>query len=368
MDAGVLVIVILLIALGAVGGFVFWRSRNSQKAAPGEEGSETIVGVAPAERPASNAAPTPVPSVEVSAPPSSSMGTLEIVDGPNAIIGGKDVGKQVDVGSKKMTIGRNPRQVDILLYSLDEPSSVSRLHCTIEFNPGLNCFMITDEGSSSGTKVGGRPITPYQPHSLMNGDLIELGLPDKMGATLRFHTTYNPPESGGRIHLDVGIQAKDTIRQHMGRVEEIRATAPLKSDVFLSYSRKDRDLMREIRKSLEAHKILVWSDENLEPGSPSWRGDVQNAIENTRCVVAILSPDAKESEWVNEELNYAKIRKARIFTMLVRGDESNAIPFGMTGVQWIDMRADYAEGIQEIVYQTATEQLIASLNEYLGRE
>lgn len=360
MDGVLLLMLVTGVALTG-GGFFFWRGRG-RKNAPEDEGMKTIADTASGERPA---APQAVPSVTPE--PSPSMATLEIVEGPNAFISGKDVGKQISVGSKRMTFGRNARQVDVQLYSLDEPSSVSRLHCTIEFNPGLNCFMITDEGSSSGTKVGGRPITPYQPHSLMNGDMIELGLPDKLGAVLRFHTTHNPPESGGRIRLDVGIQAKDTLRQHIGAIEGIRATSPLKSDVFLSYSRKDRDLMHVLRKSLEEHRIIVWSDESLEPGAHSWRSDVQNAIENTRCVVAILSPDAKESEWVNEELNYAKIRKARIFTVLVRGDESNAIPFGMTGVQWIDMRADFVEGIEELVYQKATEQLIASINEFLGR-
>ena len=55
-------------------------------------------------------------------------------------------------------------------------------------------------------------------------------------------------------------------------------------------------------------------------------------VKGAGCVIAILSPDAKDSEWVNEELGYAKIRKLRIFTVLARGDESNALPLGLTGV------------------------------------
>jgi hypothetical protein len=31
------------------------------------------------------------------------------------------------------------------------------------------------------------------------------------------------------------------------------------------------------------------------------------------------------------------------------------------------MRADFVEGIEELVYQKATEQLVASINEFLGR-
>ncbi len=364
MDGAVFLVIIVAVVL--LGLFVFWRGRkNLTRSGAGSEGLQTIAGADTSARSVLRAS-VPVTSAPLPTEddPANKMAYLEIVDGPNAVVKGRDVGKRVSIGKTRLTIGRNARQADFQLYSLDEPSSVSRLHCTIEFNPGLGCFMIIDEGSSSGTKIGGRQIAAYQPHSLIDGDMIELGMPDKMGAILSFHTTFNPPESGGRISLDAGVQHKNTLRQYVGA---IGATAPLKCDVFLSYSRKDRDLMRVVRKTLETHKILVWSDENLEPGSPSWHNDIQNAIENARSVVAILSPDAKDSEWVNEELNYAKIRKVRIFTVLVRGDESNAIPFGMTGVQWIDMRTDYTEGIQEIVYETATEQLLARLNEYLGR-
>jgi hypothetical protein len=118
---------------------------------------------------------------------------------------------------------------------------------------------------------------------------------------------------------------------------------------------------------LDAAGFTVWSDENLEPGSPSWKHDVQQAIEGAGSVVAILSPDAKDSEWVSEELNYARIHKLRVFTVLARGDESNAIPFGLTGIQWVDMRADYDEGIKEIMQQTALDQLVTAVREHLGR-
>jgi pSer/pThr/pTyr-binding forkhead associated (FHA) protein len=364
---GVLIVLIVIGVIVAIGGFLYWQRTQGQPKA--EIGMETLSGAEPLPAVGTTQPDRPALS-QAEFLNSTDMATLEIVEGPSAIVHNQNMGNQVSINQKRVTIGRNPRQVDIQLYNLDEPSSVSRLHCSIEFYPTIQCFMITDEGSSSGTRVGGQTIAPYQPHSLRNGDVIELGIVDKLGAVLHFHTTFNPPDSGGRLRVDAGIQAKDTIRQAVEHAHQSPArgvTQPLKSDIFISYSRKDRDVMRVVRDSLSAHKFIVWSDEKLEPSSPSWRGDVQNAIENTKCVVAIMSPDSKNSEWVNEELNYAKICKARIFTVLVRGDESNAVPFGMSGVQWIDMRTDYAEGIQEIVYETATTQLAASIGEFLGR-
>ncbi|MEZ4671397.1 MAG: TIR domain-containing protein [Anaerolineae bacterium] len=291
------------------------------------------------------------------------LAVLEILQGPDAYINGVHVGKQVEIRDKWVSVGRNPRQATIQLYNIDETSSVSRLHCTLELHEALKCFFITDEGSSSGTKVAGRSITANKPHSLKDGDTIELGMMDKQGAILRFHTNLNPPE---RISVESNIDPKTTIRQNLASLSP-KSTEPVRQDVFISYSRKDREQMHLIRAGLTAAKLTVWSDEILEPGTPHWRQDVQLAIEGAGCLVAILSPDAKSSEWVGEELNYARIRKLRIFTVLIRGDESNAIPFGLTGVQWIDMRSDYEQEITPLVQQSAIQQLVIAVQEHLGK-
>ncbi len=361
MDVGIIVIVVTLVLAAGVGWY-FWRGRKHGIST--DEGMRTL-----AERRDAGSAASIAESVPASAtaepPKGDAMASLEVVEGPDIFANGVSLGKHIDIHSKRITIGRNGRQVDYQIYSLDQPSSVSRLHCTIEFHEALKCFFITDEGSSSGTKVDGRALTPYKQHSLKNDDLIELGLVEKQGAALRFHSPYNPPE---RLSVEAGTEVKDTIRQSISELNAARAaTQPARRDIFLSYSRRDREKMRVLREGLVAQGFSVWSDEVLEPGSPSWRRDVQQAIEGAGCIVAVLSPEAKESEWVGEELGYAKIRKLRIFTVLVRGDESNAIPFGLTGVQWIDMRSDYQAGIEELVHDSALKQLVTAVHEHLGK-
>lgn len=361
MDSGVFILIIVVVAAALVGvaAFILRRRAEVESHVP-TIADRSQVPLDLTNVPINTPPPAPPPSTDV-------LAVIEILEGPNAIIAGQSVGRQVEVHTKRMTIGRNPRQVDLQLYNLDEPSSVSRLHCTIEFHEGLHCFMITDEASSSGTRVDGRAIIPYQPHALKDNDVIELGLLQKEGAVLRFHTAFNPPDSpGGRVAIQLGIDAKDTLRQPI-ETREGRTTNPVRTEVFISYSRRDREKMRIIRDSLTASGLTVWSDENLEPGSQSWRMDVQAAIEGAGCVVALLSPEAKDSEWVSEELGYAKIRRLHIFTVLVRGDESNALPLGLTGVQWIDMRTDYQAGIEDLVHEKAIPQLITKINEHLNR-
>ena len=337
MDSGVLLLLFVAVVILGIIGVVVWRRRVAPI-------TDMVNTIAPdvetmAERKVVQTTgldPEKAPE-PVSVPPSpllllneGVLAVLEVVQGPDAIVNGTRVGKQVEIRDKWVSVGRNPRQATIQLYSMDETSSVSRLHCTLELHDALKCFFISDEGSSSGTKVAGRSIVANKPHSLKDGDTIELGMMDKQGAVLRFHTNLNPPE---RISVEPSTDPKTTIRQNIAMYSSNapRSTEPVRQDVFVSYSRKDRDHMHVVRAALVTAGLTVWSDESLEPGTPHWKQDVQLAIEGAGCMVAILSPDAKSSEWVAEELNYARIRKLRIFTVLVRGDESNADPLRPDG-------------------------------------
>lgn len=120
-------------------------------------------------------------------------------------------------------------------------------------------------------------------------------------------------------------------------------------EVFLSYSRKDIELMRQVRETLQDAMLRVWSDEVLEVGTPSWLNAIQKAIENAGCLVGILSPDAKASEWVREELNYAYIQERRRFLLLARGETKTAVPFGVAQIQFADIRKDYAVGMRKTI-------------------
>lgn len=108
--------------------------------------------------------------------------------------------------------------------------------------------------------------------------------------------------------------------------------------VFLSYSRKDMLFMKRIQTDLERANLVVWTDEQLEPGTTSWQLAIEQAIRNTACVMCIFSPDSAQSQWVREELNYARLNNIQIMPLLARGDEQSAVPFGFSSLQWVDIR------------------------------
>lgn len=101
-------------------------------------------------------------------------------------------------------------------------------------------------------------------------------------------------------------------------------------DVFLSYSRKDTDTMQRIYQTLQEEGLRIWIDANLmdvDPSKPEWKDAIEKGIEASRSVVVILSPDAKQSDWVKRELDYAYAQHKPIFPVLVRGTQQDAVPF-----------------------------------------
>lgn len=126
--------------------------------------------------------------------------------------------------------------------------------------------------------------------------------------------------------------------------------------IFLSYSRKDTPIMQRIRDDLRSTGFTVWTDENLKPGTRSWRNSIESAIESAGAFVVIMSPDAKKSEWVERELSYASNCSVLVFPILVRGKENRAVPLELSNAQWVDIREDYSP---------VRTDLIPALSEYL---
>ncbi len=84
-----------------------------------------------------------------------------------------------------------------------------------------------------------------------------------------------------------------------------------KHDIFISYSRKDLALVRQIKREIEsstnAHcwMDLNGSDGGVESGSSSFAQAIVDAIENCKMFLFMLSDNSQESFYALRELNYA---------------------------------------------------------------
>ncbi len=158
----------------------------------------------------------------------------------------------------------------------------------------------------------------------------------------------------------------EDVRQQISGGKDTRITQPSSisslgplPQVFVSYSHQDEDLMWQVHDTLTAEGFDLWTDAHLEPGTPSWKQEIEEALERAGAMVVILSPDAKKSKWVKEEINYADTQNKPIFCVFARGNESNAIPFGLTAAQRIDVRP-------EANYQVEVHRLVVALRKRLS--
>jgi hypothetical protein len=77
------------------------------------------------------------------------------------------------------------------------------------------------------------------------------------------------------------------------------------SDVFMSYSHKDTDIVRDLVRFVEAEGFSVWWDHTIPPGK-TWDDVIARGIREAKACIIVWSPDSVVSDWVKEEATLAK--------------------------------------------------------------
>jgi formylglycine-generating enzyme required for sulfatase activity len=79
------------------------------------------------------------------------------------------------------------------------------------------------------------------------------------------------------------------------------------ADIFLSYTRADRDIASRIVVLLEAHGWSVWWDAEIS-GGRRWDAEIETEINSAHCVVALWTPRSIDREFVLAEANRGRER------------------------------------------------------------
>lgn len=142
----------------------------------------------------------------------------------------------------------------------------------------------------------------------------------------------------------------ETIETILKRRELLAEAVPQRQvfDIFVSYSHLDQELLPLICDHLENAGLRVWTDELIEPAD-DWEEAVAQTIKNAGCLVALLTENSAQSEWVRRELGFAEANQTRIFPLLLRGTEQDSIPFRLINHQFIDARLSIEEAMQRLV-------------------
>lgn len=80
------------------------------------------------------------------------------------------------------------------------------------------------------------------------------------------------------------------------------------ADIFVSYSASDRDRVRPLVTALEDQGWSVWWDRHIKPG-PSFEREIEKALDEASCVVAVWSEASVQSDWVRTEASEGMARK-----------------------------------------------------------
>lgn len=105
--------------------------------------------------------------------------------------------------------------------------------------------------------------------------------------------------------------------------------------VFISHSKQDVEFVRYLKLRLEQQRIPVWLDESRLTPSTRWWSEIEASIESCGAFIVVMSPDGKQSDWVERELLLAEQKKKPIYPVLLTGDPWSRL----ANIQFADMRA-----------------------------
>jgi hypothetical protein len=125
-------------------------------------------------------------------------------------------------------------------------------------------------------------------------------------------------------------------------------------DVFISYSRRDKEFTDRLLTSLEAHGYSVWCDRSAIKGGQLWQEEIVLGIEACHCFILVLSKNSAASTNVAKELSLAETNGKHILPVAI---DDVAIPptmgYQLAGIQMILH--------SESNYQTTLTHLLTSL-------
>jgi WD40 repeat protein len=126
-------------------------------------------------------------------------------------------------------------------------------------------------------------------------------------------------------------------------------------DVFVSYSRRDGEFVRQLVEQLEARGKDVWVDVGGIRDGEVFPAALRAAVEGSDGFIFVISPDSVASRFCEQEVAHALELNKRIVPLLLRAVPDEQIPEGIRVRNWIPAgEADQLE--------PAVERLIGALD------
>lgn len=125
------------------------------------------------------------------------------------------------------------------------------------------------------------------------------------------------------------------------------------SSIFVSYSRTDLAFATKLVTHLKTHRFTIWLDVFELQAGGSWGRQIGEALDSSKLMLLILSPNSLASEKVEDEWNYYLDTRKPIIPILYQPCN---IPYRLFKLQYINFNS--------LNYGSALTQLIANLNQF----
>ena len=225
--------------------------------------------------------------------------------------------------------------IGVLVRHLDEatPDTVEAAMQDTLHDPDLRVLFPAPSGW---VDVTGRP---FEPHLDPTRAALPLGNPpvamlvhDPSLADNR--ELLESAASAARLALDnARLRAQRSATTGTSRRERHTPAPSFDRFVFISYSRGDRTYVAQLAGYLTLAGISVWYDNHIAAGERFARS-IQRSIESSAAVLAVMSPAAMDSAWVDRELSYAIAKHKTVVPLLLIPCEVNMM---LVGLNWEDV-------------------------------
>ena len=117
--------------------------------------------------------------------------------------------------------------------------------------------------------------------------------------------------------------------------------------IFISYSRKDIDFVRQLAGDLEKAGYDVWWDLTDLRGGDDWPRVIPAAIESSQYIIVVLSPNSAISDWVAKEYTQALDLRKKIIPIML---EPSRVPFALNTINYVNFASgDYVDNLNNLL-------------------
>jgi WD40 repeat protein len=112
-------------------------------------------------------------------------------------------------------------------------------------------------------------------------------------------------------------------------------------EVFISYSRRDKDFVTRLHGALSSRGRTPWVDWEMEP-LERWEQSIRHAIDRSIAVILVLTPEWLASRECAKELQRATEQHKRLLPVLLRKVDDGLVDGSVRSINWIDFSDDRA--------------------------